>query len=131
MTPIKVNLGGQDRFLSFGNFTTVELNKLLFDNPFESPDIGKLLDRCNDMIKDNYFLFYKALIYSAIVGNDYERNRFTPSCTIEEVGAWVAEMSNDELTEFFVKVWNAFFDAMGVNLERVKELEAADNEKKK
>ena len=85
------------------------------------------------MIKQNYMLFYKALIYSGIVGNDYSSNLFKPSATLEEVGEWVGQMNQQELTDFFVKVWNTFFEEMGVNLEKIREVEASESgeEKKK
>lgn len=131
--PIKIELGGKERIIRFNQYANIELYKLLFDNGFESPDMSLLLDKCNDMIKQNYMLFYKALIYSGIVGNDYASNLFKPSSSIEEVGEWVGQMSQEELTEFFMKVWNTFFEEMGVNLEKIKELEAEDAtaEKKK
>jgi hypothetical protein len=131
--PIKIELGGKERIIRFNQYANIELYKLLFDNGFESPDMSLLLDKCNDMIKQNYMLFYKALIYSGIVGNDYASNLFKPSASIEEVGEWVGQMSQEELTEFFMKVWNTFFEEMGVNLEKIKELEAEDAtaEKKK
>jgi hypothetical protein len=131
--PIKIELGGKERIIRFNQYANIELYKLLFDNGFESPDMSLLLDKCNNMIKQNYMLFYKALIYSGIVGNDYASNLFKPSASIEEVGEWVGQMSQEELTEFFMKVWNTFFEEMGVNLEKIKELEAEDTttEKKK
>lgn len=130
---IKIELGGKDRLIRFNQYANIELYKLLFDDGFASPDMSLLLDKCNDMIKQNYMLFYKALIYSGIVGNDYSSNLFKPSATLEEVGEWVGQMNQQELTDFFVKVWNTFFEEMGVNLEKIREVEAIESgeEKKK
>jgi hypothetical protein len=130
---IKIELGGKDRLIRFNQYANIELYKLLFDDGFASPDMSLLLDKCNDMIKQNYMLFYKALIYSGIVGNDYSSNLFKPSATLEEVGEWVGQMNQQELTDFFVKVWNTFFEEMGVNLEKIREVEASESgeEKKK
>lgn len=133
MNAINISLGGQDRTIRFNQYANIELYKILLDDGFASPDMSILLDKCNDMIKQNYMLFYKALIYSGIVGNDYASNKFKPSATIEEVGEWVGQMDQQELTEFFMQVWNLFFAEMGVNLEKIKEMELEDNnsEKKK
>ena len=132
--PIKIELGGKERIIRFNQYANIELYKLLFENGFASPDMSLLLDKCNEMINQNHMLFYKALIYSGIVGNDYASNLFKPTATIEEVGEWVGQMSQEELTDFFMKVWNTFFEEMGVNLERLKELDAEEDttaEKKK
>ena len=129
--PILIELGGKERVIRFNQYANIELYKLLFDDGFKNPDMNLLLDKCNDMIKQNYMLFYKALIYSGIVGNDYASNLFKPSATIEEVGEWVGQMSQEELRDFFMKVWNTFFEEMGVNLEKIKELESEDSEDEK
>lgn len=130
MIPIRITIKDKERLLRFNQFSNIELYKLLFNDPFASPDMDRLMAKANEMIQDNHLLFYKALIYSGIVGNDYASNLFKPSVTIEEVGEAVAAMTPLELNEFFLQVWNSFFDAMGINLEKIREGET-EGEKKK
>lgn len=130
MTPIKVTISNQEKYLRFNKYANVELYKILFENPFASPEMGELLEKCNEILQSNQMLFMRSLIYAGICGNDYAKGALKPSVTLEEVSELVAEMSADEYADFFYSVWNAFFDSMGVNLEKVGEL-AQEDEKKK
>lgn len=131
MTPITIKISGQEKVLKFNKFANVELYKVIFENPFANPEMGELLDKCNEILQSNQILFYRTLIYAGIVGNDYASGKFKPSVTIEEISELVGNMSEDEFAEFFQSVWYAFFDAMGANLENVKQLADEEPEKKK
>lgn len=128
--PIEVTINGQTKYLSFNMFTKVELYRLLFDNPYANPEMNELLDKINEINESNHMLMVKAFIYSGIVGFDYSTNKFKPSVTIYEVGEMVANMSPDELAMFFMSVWGAFKDLMGMNIEP-DEVGEEDTEKKK
>lgn len=126
--PIEIKIGEETRFLRFNQYANIELYKLLFNDPFANPDMGELLEKANQMIKDNHMLFYKAVIYSGIVGYDYASEMWQPSVTLQEVGEAVGNMTPNDLHDFFIAVWNNWFDAMGVNLEEIK---GSEPEKKK
>lgn len=127
--PIPIKLGDKERLIRFNQYANIELYKLLFNDAFANPDMDELMKKSNEMIKKNHMLFYKALIYSGIVGNDYASDLWEPSVTLEEVGLWVGNLSPYDLQEFFLRVWNHFFDSMGVNLEEIKS--ESGGEKKK
>ena len=120
---IEINIGGAKRTLRFNNYSHFELSKQLFQAGHLSVTTNDVLDRLHEMASENVMLLMKALIYSGIIGNDYEVG-FTKTVTIQEVGKWVAEVNESEL----VGIWDTFLDAMGVNIENPEKKESQESD---
>ena len=123
---IKLNLGGEDRILRFNNFSAIELAKIIYKDEMAKPDMDDLLQRVNDLNTKNHYLLIKTLIYAGIIGNDYVIG-FNESVTPEEVGEWIADLDEENI----YKVWVTFWDAMGVNLPKIQDMEAERVSEKK
>ena len=118
---IEVNIGGAKRTLRFNNYAHFELSKQLFQAGHFAVTPNDVLDKLHEIASDNVMLLMKALIYSGIIGNDYEVG-FTKSVTIQEVGKWVADVNESEL----MGIWDTFLDAMGVNIENPEKKESTE-----
>jgi hypothetical protein len=126
---IKLNLGGKDRVLRFNNYSAIELAKIIFKGEQSNFDTDELLDRIMKLNEKNHFLLIKTLIYAGIIGNDYVVG-FEESTTVEQVGEWIAEISESDI----YSVWQTFWTSMGIDLPAIKELESTTDsvaEKKK
>ena len=114
-----LNIGGKNRTLRFNNFSAIELAKIIYKGEQANFETEDLLNRIMKLNEKNHFLLVKTLIYAGIIGNDYVVG-FEESVTVEEVGAWIAEINDKDI----YSVWQTFWTSMGVDLPAVKELES-------
>jgi hypothetical protein len=114
-----LNIGGKNRTLRFNNFSAIELSKIIYKGENANFETEDLLNRIMKLNEKNHFLLVKTLIYAGIIGNDYVVG-FEESVTVEEVGEWIAEISEADI----YSVWQTFWTSMGVDLPAVKDLES-------
>lgn len=114
-----LNIGGKNRTLRFNNFSAIELAKIIYKGENANFETEDLLNRIMKLNEKNHFLLVKTLIYAGIIGNDYVVG-FEESVTVEQVGEWIAEISEENI----YSVWQTFWTSMGVDLPAVKELES-------
>jgi hypothetical protein len=114
-----LNIGGKNRTLRFNNFSAIELAKIIYKGENANFETEDLLNRIMKLNEKNHFLLVKTLIYAGIIGNDYVVG-FEESVTVEQVGDWIAEISEGDI----YSVWQTFWTSMGVDLPAVKELES-------
>jgi hypothetical protein len=114
-----LNIGGKNRTLRFNNFSAIELAKIIYKGENANFETEDLLNRIMKLNEKNHFLLVKTLIYAGIIGNDYVVG-FEESVTVEQVGEWIAEISEEDI----YSVWQTFWTSMGVDLPAVKELES-------
>jgi hypothetical protein len=114
-----LNIGGKNRTLRFNNFSAIELAKIIYKGEQSNFETEELLNRIMKLNEKNHFLLVKTLIYAGIIGNDYVVG-FEESVTVEQVGEWIAEISEGDI----YSVWQTFWTSMGVDLPAVKELES-------
>jgi hypothetical protein len=114
-----LNIGGKNRTLRFNNFSAIELAKIIYKGENANFETEDLLNRIMKLNEKNHFLLVKTLIYAGIIGNDYVVG-FEESVTVEQVGEWISEISEEDI----YSVWQIFWTSMGVNLPAVKELES-------
>lgn len=114
-----LNIGGKNRTLRFNNFSAIELAKIIYKGENANFETEDLLNRIMKLNEKNHFLLVKTLIYAGIIGNDYVVG-FEESVTVEQVGEWIAEISEEDI----YSVWQTFWTSMGVNLPAVKEMES-------
>lgn len=107
----KLMVGGREINLRFNNFAHVELSKAIFESGYLVTSPSELVDKLVEMSKSNIGLLVKAMLYSGILGYDYEVG-FKASVTQEEVGKIVGEVGEKDL----LKIWDIFLEAMGVDL---------------
>ena len=114
-----LNIGGKSRLLRFNNFSAIELAKIIYKGENANFETEDLLNRIMKLNEKNHFLLVKTLIYAGIIGNDYVVG-FEESVTVEQVGEWIAEISEEDI----YSVWQTFWTSMGVDLPAIKELES-------
>jgi hypothetical protein len=114
-----LNIGGKNRTLRFNNFSAIELAKIIYKGENANFETEDLLNRIMKLNEKNHFLLVKTLIYAGIIGNDYVVG-FEESVTVEQVGEWISEISEEDI----YSVWQTFWNSMGVDLPAVKELES-------
>ena len=114
-----LNIGGKNRTLRFNNFSAIELAKIIYKGENANFETEDLLNRIMKLNEKNHFLLVKTLIYAGIIGNDYVVG-FEESVTVEQVGEWIAEISEEDI----YSVWQTFWTSMGVDLPAVKDLES-------
>ena len=114
-----LNIGGKNRTLRFNNFSAIELAKIIYKGEQANFETEDLLNRIMKLNEKNHFLLVKTLIYAGIIGNDYVVG-FEESVTVEQVGEWIAEISEEDI----YSVWQTFWTSMGVDLPAIKELES-------
>jgi hypothetical protein len=114
-----LNIGGKNRTLRFNNFSAIELAKIIYKGENANFETEDLLNRIMKLNEKNHFLLVKTLIYAGIIGNDYVVG-FDESVTVEQVGEWIAEISEEDI----YSVWQIFWTSMGVDLPAVKDLES-------
>jgi hypothetical protein len=119
---MKLSIGGKDRVLRFNNFSAIELAKIIYKGEQANFETEDLLNRIMKLNEKNHFLLVKTLIYAGIIGNDYVVG-FEESVTVEQVGEWIAEISEEDI----YSVWQTFWTSMGVDLPAVKELESNED----
>lgn len=110
----EINIGGQPRTINFNIYAAQELGKILEVEP--TPEA--LMKAILDVNERNSLLMFKALIYTGIIGHDYETS-FKASVNQAEVGGWLSNANGDEL----VDVFNKFADALGFDLKAEEETE--------
>lgn len=124
---IKLQLGGKERVLRFNNFSAIELSKILYTGELATnPDMNDISNRIMEVNAKNHLLLMKTLIYAGILGNDFVVG-FQESVTPEEVGEWISDLKSDDL----LKVWQSFWDSMGVNLPKANAQEEPDSVEEK
>jgi hypothetical protein len=119
---MKLSIGGKERVLRFNNFSAIELAKIIYKGEQANFETEDLLNRIMKLNEKNHFLLVKTLIYAGIIGNDYVVG-FDESVTVEQVGEWIAEISEEDI----YSVWQTFWTSMGVDLPAVKEMESTED----
>jgi hypothetical protein len=119
---MKLSIGGKERVLRFNNFSAIELAKIIYKGEQANFETEDLLNRIMKLNEKNHFLLVKTLIYAGIIGNDYVVG-FEESVTVEQVGEWIAEISEEDI----YSVWQTFWTSMGVDLPAVKDLESSSD----
>jgi len=119
--------------LWFNNFAIKEMYSKLFDSQYANPDMEALLKAINELNDRNYLLIVKLFLFSGIVGAELAEGKYKPTVTDQEIGELVASMSDEDVGQFFGKIWLCFWDSFGANLEKIVELEKEEStlEKKK
>jgi hypothetical protein len=119
---MKLSIGGKERVLRFNNFSAIELAKIIYKGEQANFETEDLLNRIMKLNEKNHFLLVKTLIYAGIIGNDYVVG-FEESVTVEQVGEWIADISEEDI----YSVWQTFWTSMGVDLPAVKEMESTED----
>jgi hypothetical protein len=119
---MKLSIGGKERVLRFNNFSAIELAKIIYKGEQANFETEDLLNRIMKLNEKNHFLLVKTLIYAGIIGNDYVVG-FDESVTVEQVGEWIADISEEDI----YSVWQTFWTSMGVDLPAVKEMESTED----
>lgn len=130
MNKITFEVQGEEIDLRFNISSLNTMSKLLFGDQTKSNDFGAIMDEIAKISEDNFWFAAKIIIYSGVVGYSLESNSVRPKYTFEQVGEIVGKMTVEELNDYSIKVWEAFLDALGVNMEKIAELEG-EGEKKK
>lgn len=128
---ITFNINDEEINLSFNIASLNAMSKVLFGNQTKAFDLVSLLNEVNKINEENFMFACKVIIYSGIVGYSLESDSPKPLYSFSEVGKLVGNMTEPELIEYTGKVWEAFLNDLGVNLEAIKELEGEEQEKKK
>lgn len=128
---ISFTINDQEINLSFNIASLNAMSTVLFGNQTKAFDLTALLDEVNKINAENFMFACKTIIYSGVVGYSLETDSPRPKYSFAEVGKLVGQMTEPELIEYTGKVWEAFLNDLGVNLEQVKELEGQEQEKKK
>lgn len=119
ISDFRINLGGVERCLRFNNFATIEIAKLLFDGKIYTANPNEVLDRLEAIGNENSLLLMKYLIYGGVLGYDYETG-FKATISQEEVGKWIANISENDL----VGIWDHFLESFGVGVTEDESLSA-------
>ena len=128
---ITFTIGEEEITLIFNIASLNAMSKVLFGNQAKSFDMAAILAEINKVNEDNFWFACKAIIYSGVVGYYLESGESRPKYTFAEIGKLVGSMSESELIEYTTKVWEAFLNDLGINLEAIKEQEESEQGEKK
>ena len=128
---ITFTINGEEIHMKFNIASLNAMSKTLFGDQTKAFDMGAILDEINKVNSENFWFACKVIIYSGVVGYYLESNESRPKYSFADVGKLVGEMTESELIEYTGKVWEAFLNDLGINLEKLKETESDEGEKKK
>lgn len=124
-------IGNEEVNLIFNNSSLNAMSKALFGNQTKAFDLASVLAEINRVNEDNFMFACKVIIYGGIVGYYLESDEPKPKYTFKEVGKLVGQMTEPELIEYTGKVWEAFLEDLGVNLEAIQASESDTDQVKK
>lgn len=128
---ITFTINDQEILMIFNNSSLNAMSTILFGNQSKAFDLSSLLDEVNKINSENFIFACKVIIYSGIVGYSLESDSPKPIYSFSEVGKLVGNMTEAELIEYTTKIWEKFIDDLGVNLEKLKEIEEQEEGEKK
>lgn len=109
---IELEILGERRLLVFNNYARVEISKHIrtdIDEDLPEPvAFLKAIQRIND---ENNLLLLKVLVYAGHCGDCYRRQNKT-DITMEQIGEWIGDASNNDM----YSVFRTFMDAEGMGL---------------
>lgn len=115
-------------------FNMASLNAMsqqLFGNQSKAYDFSALMDEINKINSENFIFACKVIIYSGVVGYSLETDSPRPLYSFADIGKLVGNMTEQELITYTTKVWECFLNDLGINLEKLVELEGQDTGEKK
>lgn len=129
---ITFTVNDQEIPMIFNNASLNAMSTVLFGNQSKAYDLSALLEEVNKINSENFIFACKVIIYSGVVGYSLETDSPKPIYSFAEVGKLVGNMTEPELIEYTGKVWDKFINDLGVNLEKLKEVDSdGEGEKKK
>lgn len=128
---ITFTINDQEIPMIFNNSSLNAMSTVLFGNQSKAFDLSALLEEINKINAENFMFACKVIIYSGVVGYSLESDSPKPIYSFAEVGKLVGNMTEPELIEYTGKIWDKFLNDLGVNLEKLQELEGEQTEKKK
>lgn len=128
---ITFTINDQEIPMIFNNSSLNAMSTVLFGNQSKAFDLSVLLEEINRINAENFMFACKVIIYSGVVGYSLESDSPKPMYSFAEVGKLVGNMTEPELIEYTGKIWDKFLNDLGVNLEKLQELEGEQTEKKK
>lgn len=128
---ITFTIGEETIHMVFNNSSRNALSQALFGDQSKANDIQALLEKLNEVNAENYWFAAKVVIYSGVVGYYMESDQPRPKYTFKEIGEVIGKMTEAELMEYTLKVWEKFWDDYGVNLKQLVESESDPTEVKK
>jgi hypothetical protein len=128
---ITFTINDQEIPMIFNNSSLNAMSTVLFGNQSKAFDLSALLEEINRINAENFMFACKVIIYSGVVGYSLESDSPKPMYSFSEVGKLVGNMTEPELIEYTGKIWDKFLNDLGVNLEKLQELESEQTEKKK
>lgn len=128
---VTFNIGEEEIILKFNISSLNAMSKVLFGDQSKAFDFGAIMDEISRINEENYWFAAKVIIYSGVVGHSLSSNSPRPKYTFEQVGELVGKMTEEELNNYTIKVWESFLDELGVNLEKLEDLEEEEQGEKK
>lgn len=127
---ITFQIGDEEIRMVFNNSSLNAMSKALFGSQSKAFDLATLLNEINRVNEENFMFACKVIVYGGIVGYYLESDLPSPKYSFGEVGKLIGQMTEPELIEYTGKVWEAFLNDLGMNLEAIKEVESTDVKKK-
>lgn len=128
---ITFTIGEEEVHMIFNNSSLNAMSKALFGNQRKAFDLAAVLAEINRVNEENFMFACKVIIYGGIVGYYLESDQPKPKYSFAEVGKLIGQMTEPELMEYTGKVWEAFLDDLGVNLEAIQASESDGDPVKK
>lgn len=125
--PITFTINNEEIKLIFNVASLNAMSKVLFGNQSKAFEISELLSEINKLNEENFWSAAKVIIYSGVVGFYLESEEIRPKYSFKQVGELVGKMTEPELVDYTLKVWEAFLDDLGVNLEKLVELDSEED----
>lgn len=117
-----INLGGQQRTLSFKNNFILLLGITLDIDP------SKVTDKISEYCKAGQVMrAVSAMTYCAIIANFERQYIFDHGITIQQVAEWCDDANQSE----FTSVWNTFAEVMGIPKASEDQIKAYEESLKK
>lgn len=109
---IELEILGERRLLVFNNYARVEIAKHIQTDASEDlPEPVAFLSAIQRLNDQNSLLLFKVLVYAGHCGDCYRKQNVT-DLTMEQIGEWIADATNENLYDVF----KVFMDAEGMNL---------------
>lgn len=125
-SPITFTINDEEIQLIFNAASLNAMSKVMFGSQSKAFEISDLLAEINRINEDNFWFACKIIIYSGIVGHQLESDQAKSKYSFKQVGELVGKMTEPELIEYTLKVWEAFIDDLGVNLEKLNQMESEE-----
>jgi hypothetical protein len=116
---ILITVNNKIHQLWFNNFSKAELSKMILpkkDGFPAKPEEFPLISALTRLLDESYLSLMRDIIYSGIMGNSFATNKI-PTLSIDEVSEFIATEREDNL----YNVWECYLEAMGVNIDNIKD----------